>query len=556
MIAALFDHLWQSALFAALIAALTLLFRRNGASVRYGLWFVASIKLLIPFSVLFVLGRSLAPQTATFHGSFPLVTFLESVGSPLTAAIASHYVAPSLTGQPTLSATLPEIAATVWAAGCLGVLIFWRWRWIHVQRLARDAKPLPIPAPIPIKASSTSVEPGVIGVVWPVLQLPEGLAERLSEDEFRAVLAHELCHVRRQDNFTAAIHMLVEAIFWFFPLVWWVGARLILERERACDESVLADGNDAEVYAESILKVCKFYVHSPIACMAGVSGADLKKRVEAIMNTRKIFQLGFLQRSALALVAAAALIAPLGLGFLSSQTAFAAGDNPADNSQQAIQARQYEQARPRTTAPYKATDFDKYVGYYELGPAVFAHVTRNGSHYITQLTGQQEMEFYPDSDGEFFSKIVPAQITFNQNAEGTVTGLVIHQGGRLMTAKRVDAAAAEQAQTALTARVQSNTPSPGTEAAVRHQIESLVKGQADYSAMAPELATAARQQASGTSEAFSKLGAFESLTFKGVSPQGVDVYEATFAQGKVEFMIAPLGPDGKITGLLMRRPMP
>lgn len=53
-----------------------------------------------------------------------------------------------------------------------------------------------------------------------------------------------------------------------------------------------------------------------------------------------------------------------------------------------------------------------------------------------------------------------------------------------------------------------------------------------------------------------KLGAFESLTFKGVSKQGIDVYDATFAQGELEFMIAPLGPDGKIQSLLMRPPMP
>ena len=48
--------------------------------------------------------------------------------------------------------------------------------------------------------------------------------------------------------------MLVEALFWFFPLVWWLGARLNTERERACDEAVLADGNDPQMYAAGILK--------------------------------------------------------------------------------------------------------------------------------------------------------------------------------------------------------------------------------------------------------------------------------------------------------------
>jgi beta-lactamase regulating signal transducer with metallopeptidase domain len=94
----------------------------------------------------------------------------------------------------------------------------------------------------------------------------------------------EMCHVRRRDNLTAANHMVVEAAFWFYPLVWWIRARLVEEREQACDEAVLQSGSDAEVYAEGILNVCKFYVESPLACVSGISGADLRKRVVRIMT--------------------------------------------------------------------------------------------------------------------------------------------------------------------------------------------------------------------------------------------------------------------------------
>jgi Zn-dependent protease with chaperone function len=62
-----------------------------------------------------------------------------------------------------------------------------------------------------------------------------------------AVIAHELCHVRHRDNLIAAIHMFVETVFWFHPLVWWIwcggsgvvdrvwwiGKRMVDERERA-----------------------------------------------------------------------------------------------------------------------------------------------------------------------------------------------------------------------------------------------------------------------------------------------------------------------------------
>ena len=114
------------------------------------------------------------------------------------------------------------------------------------------------------------------------------------------MLAHELCHVRRRDNLTAAIHMIVEAIFWFHPLVWWIGARLVEERERACDEEVLSLGNEPQVYAEGILNVCKLYLESPLRCVSGVTGSDLKKRIQAILTGRVAGELNFAKRVALA----------------------------------------------------------------------------------------------------------------------------------------------------------------------------------------------------------------------------------------------------------------
>ncbi len=57
-----------------------------------------------------------------------------------------------------------------------------------------------------------SIEPGVLGIFKPVLLLPEGITDRLSPEQLQAVLAHELCHVRR-DNPADAIHLFIEATF-------------------------------------------------------------------------------------------------------------------------------------------------------------------------------------------------------------------------------------------------------------------------------------------------------------------------------------------------------
>ena len=110
--------------------------------------------------------------------------------------------------------------------------------------------------------------------------------------------------------------MLVEALFWFHPLVWWLGARLVEERERACDEAVLRLGNQREVYAESILKTCEFCLESPLACVAGVAGADLKKRLVRIMTERLAHQLGFGPKILLVASCLVTLCAPMGIGFL------------------------------------------------------------------------------------------------------------------------------------------------------------------------------------------------------------------------------------------------
>jgi uncharacterized protein (TIGR03435 family) len=165
-------------------------------------------------------------------------------------------------------------------------------------------------------SSTARLEPGVFGIFRPVLWLPVGIGDRLDNAELEAILAHELCHARRRDNLAAAVHMAVEAIFWFHPLVWWLGARLTEERERACDEEVVRMGGEPQVYAESILKVCEFYLASPVACAAGVTGGGLKKRIEGIMGNRRLRSLSLGKKILLAVAGLMAVGAPIVAGVM------------------------------------------------------------------------------------------------------------------------------------------------------------------------------------------------------------------------------------------------
>lgn len=83
------------------------------------------------------------------------------------------------------------------------------------------------------------------------------------------------------------------------------------ERERACDEEVLRMGSEPQVYAEGILKICELYLESPLQCVAGVTGANLKKRIEAIMANRIALRLNFAKKLALAVAGMAALAVPI-----------------------------------------------------------------------------------------------------------------------------------------------------------------------------------------------------------------------------------------------------
>jgi len=306
------NHLWQSTLCVALAWVLTLTLRKNRAAVRYWLWWLASVKFLIPFSLLVEFGRRFGWQS---HLPAPELSFLPQISYLMGAASA-----PALrqTAAPHSPGVLPAILAGVWLCGVTVRLVLWLGWSLRIRAVQRAATPLDLDLPIPALASPARLEPGVFGIRKPVLLLPQGIAERLTAAQLNAVGAHEMCHIRRRDNLTAAIHMVVETIFWFHPLVWWISLRLVDERERACDEQVCSQGCEPQVYAAAILDVCKFYLDLPRLCAAGVTGADLRKRVERIMSHRPAQQLHFGKKLFLTAAGLAAVAAPLAIGILNA----------------------------------------------------------------------------------------------------------------------------------------------------------------------------------------------------------------------------------------------
>jgi bla regulator protein BlaR1 len=306
------NHLWQSTLFAGIAGLLTLLLRNNRAHARYCLWLAASAKFLVPCSLLVFAGSQFARHTAIAPTPSGIPVLIEQVNEPFGAEVSQR---PMLTPHPSRSESflLPTVLA-LWATGFVVLAFSWWRRWRRMQKVTREASPLELALGVPVLSSASFIEPGVFGVFRPVLLLPDGIAAELAPAELQAILAHELCHVRRRDNLATVMHMVVETLFWFHPLVWWLGSRLMQERELACDEDVLRSGSEPEAYAEGILKICERYLESPLKCMAGVTGANLKKRIEAIMDNRSTLNLSFAKKAALATAGTLALAIPVILG--------------------------------------------------------------------------------------------------------------------------------------------------------------------------------------------------------------------------------------------------
>jgi uncharacterized protein (TIGR03435 family) len=321
------DHLWQSTLTAAIAAGLAWTLRASEARLRHAIWMLASLKFFLPFALLEQVGRQLATRRVGDAPYNAVLTTVLDIGKPFTGSPANLHAhgAASSPFPWTLSIAL------LWAAGAAVVGGTWFLRMQRVRRLVRASHPvhagreagtlrhletlMGLRHPVPLLISSDCMEPGIFGIVRPVLLWPEGISAHLDDNQIASIVAHELWHVRRRDNLLALLHMLVEAVFWFHPLVWWMGARLLEERERSCDEAVLQIGNEPAQYADAILKACRFCVESPLTCISGVSGSDLKRRMVQIMNPATI-PLSRSRKMLLATIALAAIAGPIGIGVL------------------------------------------------------------------------------------------------------------------------------------------------------------------------------------------------------------------------------------------------
>ena len=274
---------WQSTAVAAVAGSIAFLLRRSVPALRYWVWQIVAIKLLlmplwnvwIPLpagfrtpSAAFTAMAERPRPGADFSDAPPAESTSVPAQTPANRAELAQHLDPSLWGQ----ISWPSWLSVAWLT-----VIVWRVGGILSQRLAL-ARLLARMAPAPDESLNVLLielarqvglrrapaaaliddecSPFVCGIWRPALVLPRSLLTALAPAQLRQVLLHELAHVKRLDLVWGWVPEIARLLYWFHPVVHWVYYRIQLERELACDQlAIVHSGQGAASYADTLVQI-------------------------------------------------------------------------------------------------------------------------------------------------------------------------------------------------------------------------------------------------------------------------------------------------------------
>ena len=283
------DTIAKASILFAAAGLVSVALRRGSAAARHMVWTLALLSALaLPFLsislprwqlALVTFAAPAAPEAAsateTPRAAPPVHTTASAVRAERSAA------APSLTSETNRASVtrfaMPQIPWSVllfvlWAAGAAVLLLRVGVGLIAVQWMSRntdrvtDAPWLPLAREL---AADLGLSRGVVflrsrraampmawGILRPSVLMPAD-ADAWPADRLRIVLLHELAHVKRRDCLTHLLAQLSCALYWFNPLAWIAAKHVRMERERACDDLVLAAGTPGADYADQLIEVAR-----------------------------------------------------------------------------------------------------------------------------------------------------------------------------------------------------------------------------------------------------------------------------------------------------------
>ncbi len=281
----------------------TLALRRAAASTRHLVWMLAMIGVLaLPLLTIALPRWAVLPDLV---GRAKALPYMEATSEPLIVAQPAR--AAKDVGQPFKAAETKVASAlpyTVWLLIAILLLLRVPIGIIAVGRIASRARPAgarwramfddalggtPTKRPIRLLISRKITVPMTWGGARPVLLLPED-ANGWSDERCRVVLLHELAHILRSDWLSHTLGRVVVAAHWFNPLAWIAMRAMTRERERACDDYVLAHGAPPIDYAQHLLDIARGDTDGPAWAIAPAMArrSELEGRLLSILTRHRL----------------------------------------------------------------------------------------------------------------------------------------------------------------------------------------------------------------------------------------------------------------------------
>lgn len=364
--------------------------------------------------------------------------------------------------------------------------------------------------------------PATVGLLHPNIVLPEWLLAEEPEI-LRMVVAHERCHAQAHDPGLLGLGFGVATLVPWNPLVWWLLHRLRLAIEVDCDRRVLLAGHDARRYARALVDVSSrrpAYVGGLAASPGSLS--SIERRIILMITPRAngwrasaaagaLFSIG--------LATAALLILP-----------------PA-----------VPPALAGMSAATDATGLGRFAGSYEFSSMTVLRIGKRHGQLVATYPGARPQRLTRVSGQVFRFPNVEAYIRFAADSAGRVTGLVLQQNGAATEAPRIGATRVQAIDSAISARVRTQKPMPGSQTAVRRLVAGIESGQPNYGDLSPQLAAGTRALLPKLQAELRPLGALRAIDFRGVRPNGWDQYLVRFQHGTASVGIA-LDSYGLVVG--------
>ncbi|MBV8846331.1 MAG: TIGR03435 family protein [Bryobacterales bacterium] len=287
---ALLYFIWQGSLLALLMWIVKTIAPPSAARLRYAAASLIMLMMPIALVVTATWNSRSEPERATSTPRF-------SVQAPLTAPEQAVYFA-STTSAPHVG--ISGWVVCIWIIGVLLLSVRAVGGWIGAQTLKGGASgasieleetlirlklALRLSAPVRLCTSSIVRVPTAIGWLRPYILLPVTAITGLNEVQIRAILAHELAHIRRHDYLLNLLQTAIETVFFYNPAVWWVGKQMRLEREHCCDDIAVEVCGNALQYASALAEMEEIRDRIPEPALAA-SGGELLGRIRRLLGHR------------------------------------------------------------------------------------------------------------------------------------------------------------------------------------------------------------------------------------------------------------------------------